>query len=179
MLNGPHNVWRDQQLKAVLKGEVNDWIPDLMPDREQYLSNFKETLLHYCNFYQSYVEEQGREQWGCKMPGWPILQLSFLLKQLPDAKVLYIERPLEECVVSARTINMCLDEQSTQQFRHFYTHNQSHAHQQLPADRTLFIDYQTLCDQPTEVIAELESFAGTSPIDPSVMQHKIANYQQG
>lgn len=176
MLNGPHNAWRDQQLKATLGGDVNDWIPDLMPDREEYLANFKETLTRYCSFYQAYVEKHGRQFWGCKMPAWPVLQLSFLLQQLPAAKVLYIERPVEECVVSARTINMCLDEQSTQQFRHFYAHNQTQARHQLPAERTLYVDYQALCDEPAKIIAELETFTGAHPIDKTVMGHKIANY---
>lgn len=178
MLNGPHNAWREDQLNAVLAGQVNDWIPDLMPERAQYQANFGALVSNYAAFYQGYVESQGRQLWGCKMPGWPVLQLAYLMQLLPEAKLLYIERPLEECVESARTINLCLDEASTQQFRHFYTHNHNLSRQRLPADRTLYISYQELCEQPAEVLAELELFTGAKPIDPEVMQHKIANYRQ-
>ena len=178
MLSGPHNAWREKQLQAVLGGNVNDWIPDLLPDTEQYMANFKGLLENYCAFYQAYAEQQEREQWGCKMPGWPIMQLSFLLQLLPDAKVIYIDRPLEDCVVSARTINLCLDEHSTQQFRQFYTFNKTHATQQLPADRTLWLDYQQITEAPTELIAQLEAFTAAQPIDPGVLDHRIGNYPQ-
>ena len=113
---------QDQQGSHKAKGhlEVNDWIPDLLPHAPKYMTNFKGLLENYCTFYQEYVQQQGRTQWGCKMPAWPIMQLGFLLQLFPDAKVIYIDRPLEECVISSRTINMCLDEVSTQQFRQFF-----------------------------------------------------------
>ncbi len=176
LLNGAQNTWREQQLQAVLSGEVNDWIPDLLPNTEQYLSNFKVLLDNYGAFYQKTVEAQGRQQWGCKMPGWPIVQLGFLLQLIPEAKVLYIDRPLEECVVSSRTINMCHDELSTQQFRQFYTFNQGNAKRQLPAERTLWLDYHQLCDDPEGVITQMEAFCGDKPIDRKVMSHRVGNY---
>ncbi|MEL6656677.1 MAG: sulfotransferase [Bacteroidota bacterium] len=178
MLNGPHNAWRQQQLQAVLNGQVNAWIPDLLPDTSKYMANFKGLLDNYCAFYQGYVEQEGRTQWGCKMPGWPIMQLSFILELLPEAKVIYIDRPLEDCVVSARTINLCLDEASTQQFRQFYTFNKTHAPQKLPADRTLWLDYQQIEEAPSELIQQLEDFTGAQPIDREVLKHRIGNYPQ-
>lgn len=176
MLAGPHNAWRSTQLQHVLAGDVNDWIPDLLPDTEAYLGNFKDLLIQYADFYQSYVQEQGRGQWGCKMPGWPVMQLGFVMQLIPEAKVVYISRPLEECIVSARTINLCLDEQGTQQFSHFYTFNATNAPQHLPSDRTLWIDYQQFCENPEEGILKLEEFTGADTIDRAVMQHKIGNY---
>ena len=177
MLNGPHSAWREQQLQAVLEGEVNDWIPDLLPHAPKYMTNFKGLLENYCTFYQEYVQQQGRTQWGCKMPAWPIMQLGFLLQLLPDAKVIYIDRPLEECVISSRTINMCLDEVSTKQFRQFYTFNQGNAKRQLPAERTLWIDYHQLSHHPEDIIAQVEEFSGAKPIDRKVMEHKVGNYR--
>lgn len=177
MISGPHNTWRDEQIQQVLKGEVNAWIPDLMPEREAYLSNFRQSLESYCAFYQSYIEKQGRSQWGCKMPGWPLPQFSFLLELLPAAKVIYIHRDLEECVISARTINLCLDEPSTQQFRQYYTFNHTEAERRLRTDRVLWIDYRELVNQPNQVIEQLEAFTNARPIDRRVMEHKIANYQ--
>ena len=178
MLNGPHNAWRNQQLERVLAGEVNEWIPDLLPDTAAYLENFKQQLVQYCTFLQTYTRQKGREQWGCKMPGWPVMQLGALMRLLPEAKVLYIDRPLEECIISSRTINMCLDEPGTQQFRQFYTFNRTNAEQQLPANRTLWIDYHELCEKTNEVLQKIEVFTGAHSIDRDVMAHKVGNYQQ-
>lgn len=176
MIGGAHNAWRDQQLKEVLAGEVNAWIPDLLPEREAYLENYKKALLNFTNFLASYVKEQGRTQWGCKLPAWPIPQLDYLLGQIPGAKLIYIHRDLEECVISARTINMCLEEQGTQQFRQMYAFQQAEAERRLKKENVLWIDYQELVNEPAGVLAKLEQFTGAKNIDASVMEHKIGNY---
>jgi hypothetical protein len=176
MLGGPHNAWRDQQLAQVLEGEVNAWIPDLLPAREVYLANYRKTLEDYCDFLQQYVEGEGRSQWGCKMPGWPIPQLAYLLELVPGAKIVYIHRDLEDCVVSAPSINMCVDEASTQQFRQMYAFQQAEAERRLHREEVLWIDYQELVADPAKVIAQLADFTGAKGIDAGVMEHKIGNY---
>lgn len=176
MIGGPHNAWRDQQLAQVLAGEVNAWIPDLLPAREAYLASYKKTLLDYCEFLQRYVEAQGRSRWGCKLPGWPIPQLDYLQGLIPGAKVIYIHRELEACVVSARSINMCLDEAGTQQFRQMYAFQHAEAERRLHREDVLWIDYQELVEDSAKVIKQLADFTGATGIDAGVMGHKIGNY---
>lgn len=176
MIGGPHNAWRDQQLAQVLAGEVNAWIPDLLPARDAYLENYKKALLNYCEFLQQYVEEQDRSRWGCKLPGWPIPQLDYVQGLMPGTKVIYIHRELEACVVSARSINMCLDEPSTQQFRQMYAFQHAEAERRLHREEVLWIDYQELVEQPEKTIAQLADFTGATGIAPDVMSHKIGNY---
>ncbi|MGH1437916.1 MAG: sulfotransferase family protein [Lewinella sp.] len=176
MMGGPHNAWRDQQLTKVLEGDVNAWIPDLLPARDAYLANYRKALLDYSDFLQQYVETQGRSGWGCKLPGWPIPQLDYLQGLIPGAKIIYIHRDLEACVVSARSINMCLDEPSTQQFRQMYAFQHAEAERRLHRETVMWIDYQELVDHPEKVIAQLVAFTGADGIDAGVMEHKIGNY---
>lgn len=176
MFGGPHNAWRDQQLAQVLEGEVNAWIPDLLPDRDAYLENYKQALLNYCAFLQQYAAREGRSQWGCKLPGWPIPQLDYLQRLIPGTKIIYIHRELEACVVSARSINMCFDEPSTQQFRHMYAFQQAEAERRLHHEEVLWIDYQELVEQPAKIITQLAAFTNAQGIDAGVMGHKIGNY---
>lgn len=176
MLGGPQNAWRDEQLQRVLAGEVNAWIPDLLPERGTYLEHQRNALMNYCDFLSAYAQQQGRERWGCKMPGWPVPQLSFLLGLLPEAKVIYIHRDIEECVISARTINMCLDEPSTQQFRQFYTFQQAEAERRLRNERVMWINYRELVEQPAPILERLANFTGAEAINAAVMEHRVGNY---
>ncbi|WP_020535477.1 sulfotransferase family protein [Lewinella cohaerens] len=176
MIGGPHNAWRDQQLAQVLEGDVNAWIPDLLPARDAYLASYRKALLDYCDFLQQYVETQGRSGWGCKLPGWPIPQLDYLQGLIPGTKVIYIHRDLEACVVSARSINMCLDEPSTQQFRQMYAFQHAEAERRLQREAVMWIDYKELVEHPDKVIAQLVAFTGIDGIDAGVMAHKIGNY---
>lgn len=177
MFAGPQNAWRDTQLEMVLSGNVNAWIPDLLPSREAYLNYQRQALMNYCQFLANQTKASGRVRWGCKLPGWQVPQLSFLMSLLPEAKVIYIYRDLEECVVSSRKINMCLDEPSTQQFRQFYNYQQAEAERRLRNDRVLWIDYQELVDHPQRILEQLADFTGVAQIDPTVMDVKVDNYR--
>lgn len=176
MFSGPQNAWRDEQLEMVVAGNVNAWIPDLLPSRTAYLKQQQQVLTTYCGFLAEQVNSYGRKRWGCKLPGWPVPQLSFLMSLLPEAKVIYIHRELEECVVSARTINLCHDAPSTQQFRQFYNYQQDEAERRLRTNQVLWIDYQELVDQPKQILQRLEDFTEVVKIDPEVMNVRIGNY---
>jgi hypothetical protein len=124
------------------------------------------------------VEQQGRRFWGCKLPAWPVAQLAFLTQLIPHSKVIYISRNLEECVVSSRSMNFCLDEPSTQQFRQMYTYFSQEAQRQLPPERTFWIAYEELVANPAPILAQLEQFTGAQDLDPEVMAHRVGNYEQ-
>jgi len=101
--------WYDNQLDAVLQGNVNTWIPDLMPDIEGYLAAYKTGMLSIINYYSDYALKQNRPIWGMKLPEWNPCMLAMLKSVLPEIKIIYLHRNLEDCVRSAKKIEMVIE----------------------------------------------------------------------
>lgn len=175
---GREEKWRVEQLSQVLVGEVNDWIPDLMPDTAEYLVKFEESVAHFLQFFAEFARRNGREQWGIKLPGWNVFQLEEVLHMIPRARIVYIHRGLAACVRSAKLVQICEDLPATQQFAQFWQMNLSQAKQRLKRKEVLWIDYDELVANPASIIAGLEQFTDARPIDIQVMEHRINNYGQ-
>jgi hypothetical protein len=175
---GRKEKWRSDQLRQVLSGEVNDWIPDLMPDTTAYLEKFEESVEHFFQFFAEFSGRYGREQWGVKLPGWNVFQLEQILRMIPQTRIVYIYRDLGACIRSAKLMQFCADLPATQQFAHFWQMNLSQAKQRLQREDVLWIDYAELVADPLPVISQMEQFTGSRPIDPKVLEHRINDYGQ-
>ncbi|MCG8328753.1 MAG: sulfotransferase [Chitinophagales bacterium] len=178
MLLGGEDNWRAQQLEKVLNGDVNDWIPDIMPDKDWLLSRSEQTIYEYLKGFADYAQQHGRPLWGTKLPAWQPGMIRVLLNSMPKSKLLYIVRDLKSCVRSAKLIGYCHTAADVQQYAQMWLANLQAISTYIPKESLLYIDYQRLCEQPGQVIDEIENFTDAQPIDRSVMQYRINNYDR-
>lgn len=174
---GRNDGWRGAQLQRVLQGEVNEWIPDLMPDTNGYLQQFEVAVTNFLGHFAAFARQHDRPHWGMKLPGWNVSQLDQILRMMPKTRILFIVRDLEACVRSAKAVNFCQDLESTRQFAEFWKMNLQNAHRLLKRPEVLWIQYHTLTSYPEETIQRIEQFAGLREIDRSVMKHRVRGYQ--
>ncbi len=173
MLNSSKQ-WRDNQLKGVLDGNVNDWIPDLMPEIDGYLeavSNSAETILKH---YEDFAAKQGRSLWGMKLPEWNPSFLAQVKNRLPNAKIIYLTRDLKDCLKSAKKIGMVQSLDEMNQFCHTWKQYKDYAFEHLNGSQALQLSFDELVKP--NVIETLQEFSGAASIDAQVLQHKINNY---
>jgi hypothetical protein len=178
MLMGGQDNWRAKQLEQVLQGDVNEWIPDIMPDKDWVLKHFEKSLADYLNAFASLAKEKNRVYWGTKLPGWQPPLLASVFRYMPNSKLLYIIRDLDACVRSAKLIGYCHTPADVEQFAQFWQMNQRSIKTGIPAQQVLIIDYQQLCDQPATVLPQIQTFTGIQAIDPTVLNHRINNYNR-
>lgn len=177
LLDGEDN-WRAQQMEKVLNGDVNDWIPDIMPDKDWLLSRSEQTIYEYLKGFVDYAQQHARPLWGTKLPAWQPGMIRVLLNSMPKSKLLYIVRDLKSCVRSAKLIGYCHTTADVQQYAQMWLANLQAISTYIPKESLLYIDYQRLCEQPDQVIDEIENFTDAQPIDRSVMQYRINNYDR-
>ena len=162
-----------QQFEAVLAGDVNDWIADLLPDSAWVLETFESAFSACFERFAELARRRGRRRWGAKLPGWPPPMLAQLLDAMPEARLIYIVRDLESTVRSARLIGLCGDADAIRAFgRDWHAHQARVAHA-CPGERTLRVDYAKLCAEPDVQLPRLAAFAGVAGLDPSVLDHRI------
>ena len=178
MLMGGQNNWRATQLEQVLQGDVNEWIPDIMPDKDWVLEKFEKSLADYLEAFAQLAKGKDRPYWGTKLPGWQPALLASVFRYMPNSKLLYIIRALEGCVRSAKLIGYCHTPADVEQFAQFWQMNQRSMKTMIPAQQVLIIDYQQLCDEPARILSQIESFTGIQSIDPNVLNHRINNYNR-
>ena len=178
MLMGGTDNWRAKQLEQVLQGDVNEWIPDIMPDKDWVLKHFEKSIADYLAAFAQLAKEKGRPFWGTKLPGWQPPLLTSVFSYMPASKLLYIIRELEGCVRSAKLIGYCQAPADVEQFAQFWKMNQHSIRTAIPTQQVLTIDYQQLCEQPAKVIPQITSFTGIQAIDPNVLNHRINNYNR-
>ncbi len=168
--------WRNGQLRSVLEGDVNDWIPDLMPDIDGYLDAYKTAVISLVAHYGNFARQQGRTVWGMKLPEWHPVNLAHLHKLLPASKVIFLKRNLIDCVKSAKKLEMVNSLEELQHFCQIWKQYVDLADKHLKGDWVLPIDYEMLVTSPDETLNIIESFTGAVGIDRSVMKVKINTF---
>lgn len=168
--------WRDNHLAEVLGGKVNQWMPDLLPEVEDYLS-LHESLLHgLCAGFASAAAKHGRSRWGVKLPEWPIQSLSFWQELLPDSKTIYIVRDHDECLASALKMGI-VQEADAPRFRQVYDQYLAYAQEHLKPAQTYFLDYSDLLDEKgPATLKALAEFTGIKTLPEEVLAVRIGNY---
>src|SRR5882762_4089850 len=89
-------------LDQVLRGEVNDWILDLMPDIDDFLEELGRSCFAWLAHFRDSAARAGRPVWGFKYPGWPPPTLRLVRQLLPRSRFLYVHRDILDCLKSAR-----------------------------------------------------------------------------
>lgn len=168
--------WRDEQLHSVLNGNVNDWIPDLMPDVDGYVAAYKKMIFSLMGHYASFAEKNNREIWGMKMPEWNPASLRQIQRLFPDTKIIYIHRNLMDVAKSAKKSEMYFGLNDLHQFCQTYKHHLEFARQHLKGENVLHLEYDALVENPEKWISEIELFTGAKNIDRKVMEVKVNTF---
>jgi len=167
---------RNQQLERVLEGDVNSWIPDLMPEIDGYVEAFKNSTYTLFNYYATYAQQQGRPIWGMKMPEWNPVNLAFVQKVIPGTKIIYLHRNLEDCVRSAKKIDMVSGLDEIRQFSTTWKQYSDYTQQHLNGPNVLHLSYERLIEYPEQNLKTIQEFSGIQHINEQIMKVKVNTY---
>jgi len=172
-----HNKdWYNQQLQTVLEGNVNLWMPDLMPDIDGYLEAYKKMVHTHAEHFHSFAEQKGFSHWGMKMPEWNPSALVWIKQAMPATKIIYLHRNLEDCIRSAKAIDMIRGIQEVTQFCQIWKQYGDYARTHLNDELVLHMNYEDLIANPKGWIQTIENFTGVENINPTVLQAKVNTY---
>jgi hypothetical protein len=167
---------RDLELQSMLTGNVNQWIPDLLPKIDDYLKSMEKAFLMHIDFFQEYAEKENRNIWGIKQPGWTGGNINVLRSCLPRAKVVYIYRAMEDCVKSAKGIQMINNFNDSKIFLEGYLQSYNTVMQIPDSEKLLKISFTDLIKKPKEIISKIEAFTGALGIDEKIIEKKVNTY---
>ncbi len=167
---------RDDQLRDALSGNNNDWTPDLLPELDSYFEALEDSCFGLFKYYQNYALEKGRSYWGIKEPGWNGNHIHMVKQTIPNLKVIYIQRPLADCLRSAKAVNIVNTPEDSKYFCEIYNQNLESLKSMSNPDYIHFVDYNNLVKNPEQTIKEIESFTNIRNINISVMDNRINTY---
>ncbi len=160
-------------LDRVLYGDVNDWILDLTPDADGYLLALQEAAFAGVAYCRDFAREHGRPIWGFKYPAWSPAVLRLLRRLMPRARLLFVSRDLLPSLRSAKAQHMIDTEQQLRQLCQTWIAGMAFIMELDDEPGVLSVRYEDLVEEPQQVLASISAFSGASPIDISVLQHKI------
>jgi hypothetical protein len=152
---------------------VNEWIADLKPPTADYLDMYRASLYNLSDALAAAAAQSGRTVWGVKMAQWNPAQLLQLQQLLPGTKVIYLHRQLADCVRSVKRLELVVSLQDMHQFAHTWRQFTDYARQHLTGPDVLHLDYEALIGDPEEWLPRIAAFAGTAPLDASVLQVRV------
>lgn len=167
---------RDEQYKNVLNGQLNDWIPDLTPKVANYLQYWKNTVEQFNNQFSQSSAERGRSLWGVKMPEWNPSGLVMLQRILPETKIIYLHRKLEDCVRSAKKTQMVVSIEELRRFCYTWKQFSDFASLHLTGEKVLHLQFEDLLENRETWINKIEEFTGAKSIDRNVLNVKVNTY---
>ena len=167
---------RDLQLQTMLDGNLNQWIPDLLPKIDDYLNSMEKAFFNHIYFFEEYAKKKDRDVWGVKQPGWTGGNINVLWNSIPKSKVIYIYRNIESCLQSAKGIQLVNNSDDAKVFLQGYLNSYNSVMQLPDSDKMLKIEFSDLIENPEKSISKIQTFTGISDIDRSVMDTKINTY---
>lgn len=166
-------------LREVLDGQVNSWIPDLMPEMEGYLAALKEGAFAGLVHCRDYAAGMGRRVWGFKYPGWAPHRMQLLRHTLPEARFLCIYRGLAACVKSAKAQGELQSEEHLRVFCHEWKVNLQFMLGAAGDPAFLVLRYEDLAGGPEGVLGRIVEFTGVRSMRPEVLEHKVNGFSGG
>ena len=164
-------------LRQVLAGEVNDWIPTLMPEVSEYLKAIGIAAFAGIGYCRDYATQAGRPVWGFKHPAWNPATIRLLRGVMPRSRFVFIYRDLKDCLRSAKThavtYGNSFSKQEVEQFCRSWAENRSYM-QSLDGEATvLSIDYGDLIRKSQATLEKLAEFTGLDDMNPDVLMHRV------
>ncbi|REE80352.1 sulfotransferase family protein [Lutibacter oceani] len=167
---------RDALLQSMLNGHLNQWIPDLLPNVDDYLESMEKAFLSHIQFFQEYAKKENRNVWGVKQPGWTGGNINVFRGCLPDSKVIYIYRDIEACIKSAKGIQMINSFDEAKMFLQAYLESYNTVMQLPESDKLLKIAFNDIVEKPIEIISKIAAFTGAKGIDQNILKIKVNTY---
>jgi hypothetical protein len=159
--------------RQVLAGNVNEWIPDLMPDVNGYLAALGRAAFAGVAYCRSYARESGRQVWGFKYPGWQPSTIRLLRTTMPRARFIYVYRDVVDCLKSAKARGLVNSPAEVHEFCRAWAEGLSDALGGDAGEALLLLSYDDLLADRATATERIARFSGADGIDASVLQHKI------
>jgi Sulfotransferase family len=172
-----NRVKLDSSLAAFKQGEVNDWILDLMPNLDGYLSALGNACFAGIDYCRVAALEMNRPVWGFKYPGWTPAVLNALRQMMPGFKLLYIHRDLLDCVKSEKARGNL---GSLEEFKNYcltWMQNLEFVLGLKDHENVLLVNYADLISQPQATIQSISDFSGATNIQRSVLNVKVNTFK--
>lgn len=158
--------------QAVLRGDVSDFITPLAPTMETYLAGFRAAAVAWLEGCHREAVEAGRPVWGWKLAGADAMALPTLAEWFPQARWIWIERDLTDCLRSAKAAAMFgTAEQAGMMARQAEQSRQVFS--SLHLGHLLSLDFAAMIADPTETVSRLEKFTGAQGIDSAVFDRRV------
>jgi hypothetical protein len=174
---GYHKQRYAQGLQRVLAGDVNDWIPDLMPDVEGYLAALGRSAFAGVTYCRSYALRAGRPVWGFKYPGWKPPTVRLLRTVMPQARFIFLYRDIIDCLRSAKAQDAVSSLPEVRDFCQTWAEGLRDALDLAGDPALLVLRYEELLADPAAALARIGCFSGLADMDPAVLEHKINTWR--
>jgi hypothetical protein len=162
-----------QNLQKVLRGEVNDWLQELMPETDGYLAAMQRAAFAGVTYGRDYALSVGRPNWGFKYPGWGAGTIRLLQAVMPQARFLFIIRDLGDCLKSAKAQQLVITPTEAQEFCQKWANNIAFYNMLRGDKSTLVVDFAALLANPEETMQAIAAFTGIQDMEAKIIQKKI------
>ncbi|MGB8648894.1 MAG: sulfotransferase [Anaerolineae bacterium] len=168
-----------RNLEQALTGNVNDWIPDLMPDIDEYLAALGRAAFAGVAYCRDCALRLGRPVWGFKYPGWKPPFIRLVRTLMPRARFIAITRELGACVRSAKAQRPFDSLFEAQDFCRAWAEGMDYWRGAGGDPAALVLSYEELTAAPAATLHRLAAFAGVDDIKPEVLGRKINAWTGG
>ncbi len=158
--------------QAVLRGDVSDFITPLAPTMETYLAGFRAAAHAWLEGCHREAVEVDRPVWGWKLAGADAMALPILAEWFPQARWIWIERDINDCLRSAKAAAMfATAEQAGMMARH--AEHSRQVFSSLRLQHLLSLNFAAMTTDPTDTVSRLEKFTGAHGVHPAVFDHRV------
>jgi hypothetical protein len=163
----------DRLLSHVLRGQVNDWIIELIPDTGGYLRAIQQSAFAGISYCHEFAVANGRPVWGFKYPAWNPAVLRMLRRLMPHARLLFIARELIASLESAKAQRMMDTTQQLMGLCRSWLNGMSYIMELDDDPGVLSVRYEDLIERPAETLAAISSFTGAIGMNLAVLERRI------
>ncbi|GAB2504018.1 sulfotransferase family protein [Arenimonas alkanexedens] len=167
---GPHLADR---LGSVLAGDGNQWLVDLMPDKDGYLAALRDGALSGLAYCREHAQSVSRPVWGFKYPGWTPPLMRMLFEQVPGTRVVYLVRDPGDTARSAKAWHGFQSEQDVEALCAQWLAHVQFMRQFAQSHAVLMLRYEALVSDPGESLARLAGFLDAGNMDPGLLTQRI------
>ncbi len=160
-------------LDKVLKGDVDDWIPDLMPDIDGYLMAMGQAAFAGITYCRDYAAKSERPVWGFKYPGWKPPMIRLLREVMPRSRFIFVYRDVVACLKSAKAQQVIHSHQEIYEFCQVWVEGVRYLLSLGSDPAALVMSYEELQTAPELTLQRVAEFTGVSDMNPAVLLRKI------
>ncbi len=168
-------------LDNVLGGDVNNWIPTLMPDLAEYLKALGRGAFSAISYCRDYARSVGRPVWGFKCPGWNSATVRLMRTTMPGARFIFIDRELRDCLRSAKAHGKAFGalyaKPEVEEFCRSWVENREYMLSLANEPAVLCLRFEELLREPLPTLARIAEFAGVDDMDSEVLSHRVNAWQ--